>query len=162
MGHYSAYTAGLQTGDNATTRLDADNEPQPDALLRVLPEFGGQSSTSEDGYIEGAPELIAEITASTESYDLHDKKNVYRRNGVREYLVVLTRSEEIHWWSLEEGAYEEIVPEKGVLKSRVFPGLWLAPEALLAGEMKAVLEMLQEGIATAEHATFLAGLKKTD
>jgi Uma2 family endonuclease len=37
-----------------------------------------------DGYIEGAPELIAEIAAGSASYDLHDKLNAYRRNKVRE------------------------------------------------------------------------------
>lgn len=74
-------TPGVSLLDNATVRLDPDNEPQPDALLRI--ESAGQSLISEDDYIEGAPELIVEIAASSASYDLYDKKRVYRRNGVR-------------------------------------------------------------------------------
>ena len=77
---YEAATPGVELGDNATVRLDADNEPQPDALLRV--EVGGLSRISEDDYVEGAPELIVEIAASSASLDLHEKLKVYRRNQV--------------------------------------------------------------------------------
>lgn len=69
LGVYQAATSGTQVGDNCTVRLDVDNEPQPDAFLRILPEYGGQSRTSEDGYVEGAPELIAEVAASGVSID---------------------------------------------------------------------------------------------
>lgn len=51
LGVYQAATPGTQVGDNSTVRLDIDNEPQPDAFLRLLPEYGGQSRTSEDGYV---------------------------------------------------------------------------------------------------------------
>ena len=85
LGFYQAFTPNLQLVDNCTVRLDTDNEPQPDALLRT--KVGGRSTISEDGYVEGAPELIVEIAASTASYDLHQKLNVYRRNQVQAYLV---------------------------------------------------------------------------
>ncbi len=84
---YEAGTPGVQAGDNSTVRLDVDNEPQPDASLLIDPERGGQTRLSKDGYIEGAPELVAEVASSRASYDLHDKQNIYRRNGVREYVV---------------------------------------------------------------------------
>jgi Uma2 family endonuclease len=89
LGAYRAATPGTEIADNATVRLDLDNEPQPDVLLRILPAAGGQSGDSEDDYVEGAPELVAEVASSSASYDLHEKKRVYRRNGVREYLVWL-------------------------------------------------------------------------
>ncbi|MEB3343019.1 Uma2 family endonuclease [Okeania sp.] len=41
----------------------------------------------KDGYVEGAPELIVEISASSASIDLHDKLKAYRSNQVQEYLV---------------------------------------------------------------------------
>ena len=72
-------------------RLDEDNEPQPDVLLRIEPDAGGQSRVSGDDYIEGAPELVVEIVASSTSVDLHDKLRAYRRNGVREYVVWRTQ-----------------------------------------------------------------------
>ncbi len=84
---YCAATPGIESADNTTVRLDLDNEPQPDALLRIDAELGGHSRISEDDYLEGAPELIVEIASSSASYDLHDKKKVYRRNGVQEYIV---------------------------------------------------------------------------
>jgi hypothetical protein len=69
LGVYRAATPGVRLGDNATVRLDGDNEPQPDALLRLDPAVGGRSRLSGDGYVEGAPELVVEIAASSASYD---------------------------------------------------------------------------------------------
>jgi len=71
LGVYQAYTLGVRAGDNSTVRLDLDNEPQPDALMIIEPTHGGQVVISPDDYIEGAPELVAEIAASRVSFDLH-------------------------------------------------------------------------------------------
>ena len=93
LGVYEAATPGVMLGDNPTVRLDFDNEPQPDAILRIDQQKGGQSGISDDDYVEGAPELIVEIAASSASYDLHDKLRAYRRNGVKEYLVWLVQEQ---------------------------------------------------------------------
>lgn len=160
LGYYAAHTPGVRTGDNATVRLDLDNEPQPDVFLRIEPACGGQTSDTEEGYIEGAPELVAEVTASSAAYDLHVKKTVYRRNGVREYVVWRTLDCEVDWFVLRGGSYERLTPDRdGIFRSRVYPGLWLHVERLLAGDMKGVLETLGEGIASAEHAAFVAKLR---
>ena len=148
LGTYEALTPGVMLGDNPTVRLDLENEPQPDAILRWEADQGGQSRISEDDYLEGAPELIVEVAASTASYDLHDKLRAYRRNGVREYIVWLTQEQALRWYRLEEGEYRPQEPDaEGLIKSGVFPGLWLAVEALLAGQMAIVLQVLQQGIA---------------
>jgi Uma2 family endonuclease len=147
LGVYEAATPGVMLGDNSTVRLDAENEPQPDALLRIDEFCGGQSRISEDDYLEGAPELIVEIAASSASYDLHDKLRAYRRNGVREYLVWLTQEQAFRWYVVVEGEYVLQQPDdQGILRSQGFPGLQLAVEALLAGDMERVLAVLQEGI----------------
>ncbi|NCR41284.1 MAG: Uma2 family endonuclease [Microcystis aeruginosa W13-11] len=131
-------------------RLDADNEPQPDALLRI--KNGGQSTISEDGYVEGAPELIVEIAASTVSLDLHQKLNVYRRNQVQEYLVWRVEDGEFDWFRLTNEEYIKLEPNSaGIICSQIFPGLWLDRNALLAGDLGKVLEVLQLGIATLKH-----------
>jgi Uma2 family endonuclease len=142
---YKALTPGVQLGDNCTVRLDADNEPQPDALLRI--EVGGQSNISEDGYVEGAPELIAEVAASTVSIDIHDKFKVYRRNQVQEYIVWRFQDRELDWFRLTEGKYILLESNsEGIIKSEVFPGLWLDKEALLAGNLAKVIEIVQQGL----------------
>jgi Uma2 family endonuclease len=144
-------------GDNATVRLDFENEPQPDALLRLEPTLGGQSRPSEDDYLDGPPELIVEIAASSAAYDLHDKRRVYARNGVQEYLVVQMYEQLIEWFVLREGVYETLTPdEKGLLRSEVFPGLWLDTAAFWEGDLSKMLVVLQEGLASPEHATFVA------
>ena len=154
LGFYRAMTPGVFSGDNGTVRLD--NEPQPDAFLFIV--SGGQAHIGEDGYLEGAPELAAEIAASSVSYDLHVKQDVYRRSGVQEYLVWRIDDEEFDWFILNEGRYEKLEPATGILTSRTFPGLRLDAEALLRGNMAHVLRVLQEAIGTKEHEAFVEGL----
>lgn len=158
LGTYWTATPGIGLLDNTTVRLDADNEPQPDALLRI--ENGGQTIISEDGYLEGAPEFIAEVAASSAAYDLRDKLRAYRRNQVQEYLVWQVNDRKIDWFRLREGEYI-LLPsdETGVIKSEFFPGLWLAVSALIAGNLVEVQSVLQQGLATSEHQAFVERLR---
>src|SRR5688572_276488 len=120
---YRAATPGTKGSDNATVRLDFENEVQPDILLRLEPAFGGQARVGSDDFLEGPPELIVEIAASSAAYDLHEKKRVYARSGVKEYLVVQMYEGRLDWFILREGVYEILSPdENGVLRSEVFPG----------------------------------------
>ncbi len=154
LGNYWSTTPGVDLNDNTTVRLDADNEPQPDALLRI--EVGGQSRLTDDDYVEGAPELVAEVAASSAAYDLHDKKQAYQRNEVQEYLVWQVFDQKLDWFHLQNGNYVILQPdENGIVRSQVFPGLWLAVSALLEGDMVQVLVSLQEGLSSSEHAEFV-------
>jgi Uma2 family endonuclease len=154
---YRAHTPHVRGGDNATLRLDIDNAPQPDGYLRLLPECGGQAKLV-DGYVTGAPELIVEIAASSASYDLHEKLNAYRRNGVREYVVWRVWDAAVDWFVLRAGRYERLAPVDGVYKSEVFPGLWLDPAAAVRRDLARLLEVLQEGLSSPEHGAFAASL----
>jgi Uma2 family endonuclease len=160
LGYYESGTSGVATGDNSTTRLDIDNEPQPDAVLLIDPAYGGQAHISADDYIEDAPEFVAEVTASSVSIDLHTKFQIYQRSGVREYLVWRVLERTIDWFALHDGQYERLVPDtQGVLRSEVFPGLWLDTAALLRGDIAAVLATAQQGLASPEHQAFVARLQ---
>lgn len=159
LGQYAAGTPGVEVSDNSTVRLDLDNEPQPDALLLIDPACGGQARFSADDYIEGSPELVAEVASSSVSYDLHAKLHVYRRNGVREYLVWRVLEQAIDWFVLRAGQYERLsVDANGLLRSEVFPGLWLDPGALVRGELATVLALVQRGLDSPEHTSFVARL----
>jgi len=156
---YCATTPGVEIADNATVRLDLDNEPQPDALLFVEPASGGRMRVAEDDYLEGAPDFVAEVAGSTVSIDLGKKLQAYQRNGVREYLVWRTEDRRIDWFQLVEGLYTPLAPdERGMLESRIFPGLRLAVSAALAGDVAAMLAELQAGLASSAHAEFVAQL----
>jgi len=158
---YVAGSPGVEAGDNGSIRLDLDTEPQPDAYLMVEPERGGQARISEDDYVEGAPELVAEIASSSVSYDLGKKLNSYRRNGVREYIVWRVLDREVDWFVLHEGRYEPLPPAAdGLLRSTVFPGLWLDPAALIRGDLATVLAVAQQGVSSPEHADFAAGVRR--
>ena len=156
---YVASTPGVQLNDNPTIRLDLDNEPQPDVALLIDPAAGGQARVSDDDYIEGAPELVAEIAASSASYDLHDKLHAYRRNGVREYLVWRTLDRAFDWFELVDGVYRLRQPDaSGVVNSAVFPGLRLAVDALLRGDLPAVVQAQQAALGEPVHAAFVERL----
>lgn len=158
--NYYAATPGTDLGDAPTVRLDWDNEPQPDVALLIVSEAGGQTWISEDDYIEGAPELIAEVASSSVAYDLGAKKQAYRRNGVQEYLVWQTAENRLDWFVLEAGEYRPLTPNAaGIICSRIFPGLWLAVDALLAGDMPTVLSVLQQGLNSPEHQEFAQSLQ---
>jgi len=160
LASYCAATPGVEFYDNATVRMDLDNEPQPDALLRIEPAVGGRSHISEDDYIEGAPELIVEIAASSVSYDLHAKLRAYRRNGVQEYVVWRVYDKQIDWFRLVNEEYILQRPdESGMISSHIFPGLSLNVQALLAGDLAQVLAELQKGLGTTEHASFVERLQ---
>jgi Uma2 family endonuclease len=159
VGVYCSATPGVDFADNATLRLDPDNEPQPDAMLWIDEAAGGRARVSNDDYLEGAPELIVEVAASSASYDLHDKLNVYRRNGVPEYIVWRVYNRQVDWFRLENERYVTVPPDAaGIIRSRVFPGLHLAVTALINGDLSGVLAALQQGIGSAEHRAFVETL----
>jgi Uma2 family endonuclease len=159
LGTYETDTPGVEAGDNGSVRLDLDNEPQPDAFLFIRPERGGQVRISDDDYVEGAPELVAEVSASSVSIDLGKKLHAYRRNGVREYIVWRVVDRQVDWYVNRGGRFELVhPPADGILRSEVFPGLWLDAAALVRHDGKAVQAALRQGLDSPEHAEFVARL----
>ncbi|MEQ9666753.1 Uma2 family endonuclease [Coleofasciculus sp. G2-EDA-02] len=159
LGVYQAATPQVQMGIEPTVRLDIDNEPQPDGVLFISEQSGGQVTISQEGYLEGAPELVVEIAASSAAIDLGDKKRAYRRSGVKEYIVLQVFDQRIDWFSLQDGDYVPLIPdEQNRICSLVFPGLWLDVPAMLQGNMQQVLTVLQTGINSAEHQAFFQQL----
>jgi Uma2 family endonuclease len=154
IGYYVVKTIGLRMGDNATSRLDDDNEPQPDVMLLLPSDAGSTAVIDEDGYVAGPPDLVCEVAASSVSIDLHAKLNAYLRNGVREYVVWRVEDNALDWFELVNGQYAPLSPDNaGVVRSKVFAGLWLNVPALLRGDLAAVCATVDAGVATPEHAT---------
>jgi Uma2 family endonuclease len=151
---YVSHTPGTETADNATVILDDDNEPQPDLYLRILENAGGQSGTSEDDYVLGPPELIAEIAYSSVAIDLHAKKDRYQHAGVVEYLVLCIEERELRWFDLANSRSLSS-DSRGVFRSQTLSGLWIDGPALLARDTQQLLSVLNQGLATPEHARFL-------
>ena len=161
LGTYRWNTPGVDGGDNGSVRLDLENERQPDAYLMIDPKCGGQAKISEDGYIEDAPELVAEISSSSVSFDLHTKFAMYRRNGVREYIVWRVADRKIDWFANENDDFEPLVADaEGVTRSRIFPGLWLDAASLVDDDTQRVAAVLQLGLASPEHADFVRELQR--
>ena len=159
LGTYSAATPFTQVGDNGSVRLDGDNMPQPDVALIIERSKGGQATLSEDGYVEGAPELVVEVAASTASIDLNVKQRVYRRNNVPEYVVWRVQDGAVDWFHLVNGEYHRLAAgDDGIIRSVVFPGLWLDLAALIRLDSGQVLNALARGLADPAHASFVAKL----
>jgi Uma2 family endonuclease len=156
---YEDATPGVEGFDNATVILGEEGEPQPDGCLIISPESGGQMHYNIDEFLVGAPELVAEVASSTESIDLHAKRDDYQHAGVQEYLVVALRQARVFWFARSPSGFQELQPAwDGLLRSQMFPGLWLDPAALLRRDGNRLREVLQQGLNSPEHAAFVARL----
>ena len=156
--YYADQTPGLEVLDNATAILGPKSEPQPDATLRILPEFGGQTSIKKK-YLAGPPELIAEVSHATRYVDLGPKLEDYQRAGVLEYVVRALEPDQVFWFVREGGILvERPLGEDGLYRSTNFPGLWLDPQALVRGDGRRLRAVVDLGCATPEHAAFVARL----
>lgn len=142
---YVLSVRGVRHGSGGTIYLSNDTEVQPDAFLfRDPPSWPGGIRLTSDGYLEGAPELVVEVAASSESQDLRAKMEAYRRAGVQEYIVWSVRRRQIDWFRLRAGRYVRLEPDAdGVIESEVFPGLRLAVAKMLAGDMAGVVAELR-------------------
>jgi len=157
---YWAFTPGVQAADNGAVRLDLGNEPQPDGFLFIKPECGGRVRISSDDYVEGSPELMVEVSASTVSTDLNDRFRAYERNEVQEYIVWRVPERAIDWFVLRDGYFQPLSPDSlGCYRSEAFPGLWLAAQHMIHWDLPAVLQVLQQGLASPGHAAFVARLQ---
>jgi hypothetical protein len=161
LGMYRAHTPGVRGGPEGTVRLAPRSEPQPDVMLFIDAARGGQSRIDADHYLAGAPELVAAIAASSVDRDLGPKRHAYRRAGVREYIVWRVEDGELDWFVLRGTAFRRLRRGRdGIHRSEVFPGLWLDAAALLGGNMVRVWQVLQQGLASPEHAAFVTRLQQ--
>ena len=158
LSYYAEHTPGVEVLDNASTALGPKSEPQPDALLRILPECGGRTQTDRR-FVRGVPELVVEVAHSTRYTDLGPKLDDYERAGVIEYVVRALEPDEVIWHVLRDGRLKPVSSDDdGLYRSRIFPGLWLDSEALLTHDTKRLRAVVDQGLATGEHAAFLAHL----
>ena len=155
--YYAGATPGTQTMINATNVLGPESEPQPDHILRILPSHGGRTH-DEGTRMHDGPELVAQTADSTLSLDLGPRRRDNQEAGVIEYIVVDIPGQRLHWFDLRAG--NEIPVRGGVMRSRVFPGLWIAPDALFADDVPALTATLQQGIASNPHAKFVERLER--
>jgi hypothetical protein len=159
LGEYEEATPGTEVLVGTTNILGPASEPEPDGCLIILPEHGGQTWEDKDGYLNGAPEFVGELSYATESIDLHAKKLDYQKAGVREYLVMALRQNKLFWFARRKGKFQDLTPgSDGIFRSEVFPGLWLDGAAFLQRDSKRLLAVLRKGLAKPEHAAFVRKL----
>jgi Uma2 family endonuclease len=122
--------------------------------------YKGSATVNDEGYVVGAPELVIEIANTSADYDLHQKMNVYRRNGVAEYAVWRTLEAGFDFFRLSAGKYQRVEPEADqLIRSRALPGLWLNPTAMLAHDWVAATADVRRGVESPEHHAFVANLR---
>lgn len=157
--NYMLQTPGVRPCGPTTVIVSGNTLPEPDALMYILPEYGGQCAPNRKDYLDGPPELLVEVANTSVRRDMGPKYEAYQAGGVSEYLVWRTADREFHLFTLKRGRYQPVQPTAdGVLKSVAFPGLWLDTAALLAGDLRKALETLQQGLAAPEHTAFVAKL----
>jgi hypothetical protein len=154
FGVYESATPGVEAADNTTLVLGPESEPQPDLHLRLV--HGGRTR-EEAGFVTGPPELAAEVSDSTKALDLNARRRDYDRAGILEYLVLLVEDGSLR--AFGPGATELPVDADGIYRSKVFPGLWIDPAAIIAGDLRRALRTLNKGLKSPEHAAFVRRLK---
>jgi Uma2 family endonuclease len=158
LSKYESQTPGVDACSGTTFFLGDDSEPEPDLHLRISAECGGQTKISDEGYLVGAPEFIVEIAYRSVSIEMHAKKDDYARYGVREYLVHCLEEQELRWFDLPAG--KELQPDaSGIFRIHTFPGLWIKGPAVLARDYQKMMQTLEDGLATPEHAAFVRELE---
>ncbi len=137
----------LRAGANGTWHLPGQNVPQPDLALWIAEKHGGRVRIVND-YPVGAPELIIEISKTASARDRGSKLAMYREGGVSEYVTVHPKQRKIVWRQLVNGRYHELpADEDGWFRSRIFPGLWLDPEALWTRDLAGLANAVAKGVA---------------
>lgn len=153
---YAVQTPGVQVSQNATVMLGDEDEVQPDIILRRV--SGGRSRISDKDYVEGPPELVAEIAHTSRAIDLHLKRERYALAGVQEYIVVCVRPKQVYWFDLRNS--KELKADKAsIFRSSVFPGLWLHAKGLLKADFELTSKVVHEGLRSTEHEMFLEQLR---
>lgn len=160
VGMYSGWTKGVSGSLHPTIRLDEMNEPEPDAVLLIDADHGGQTFTPPEDFLTGPPEWIGEVVETRDALEFGPKWNAYARNGVREYVVWCLEDQSITWFILRDGRYEARTPDAdGVVRSDVFPGLWLDVVAMIEDNFPRLKVVIEQGLASPEHAAFVAALR---
>ncbi len=158
---FSIATPGTDYADNATNRLDQDNEPQPDVVLFIDPACGGQSRISDDDYLTGPVEFVAEVSVSSVALDRGPKLRTYERHGVREYLIWRVDDSLFEWYILRDNGFELLPPSAdGIFRSETFPGLWLNASAMMNRDGATVITTLNDGLTHPDHAEFIKKLEQ--
>ncbi len=160
--NYATDTPDVIAGANGSLRLDMDNEVQPDALMLIYP--GGPAAIladPEDDIIRSSPELAIEISVSSRVRDRIKKYRVYEATGIQEYLIWQVKEKVVEWFRLVDGKYLAFEPDSnGIIRSVVFPGLWLDTHALVVGNQAQVRTILNQGMASKEYKEFVRRLKR--
>jgi Uma2 family endonuclease len=158
---YERATRGVEGGQNVTVILGESSEPQPDNILMVRADYGGRARIRGKAtrYIVGPPELVFEVAHSSLSIDLYEKRRDYGEGGVLEYLVLDVQRGQVHWFDLRTDEAVTIAAD-GVVRSLVFPGLWIDTAALLAREINRLADCLDRGLASPEHKRFVEELAR--
>ena len=157
---YSRFLPGIHLADNTSLRVDDLNEPQPDLMLFLDGANGGASWFDDRGFVHGVPDLIVEVAGTTAREDAGEKRALYESIGVREFILWRTIEQRLDWWHLVGGTYQLLPPdEAGVIRSVVFPGLWLYPDALIGRDARAIAAVIEAGLASEEHQKFAATLR---
>jgi Uma2 family endonuclease len=152
---YSLRTPGTGVADNVTVILGEEDEVQPDVVLRVVQEKRGRSQLTREKFVQGPPELVAEIAGSSRAIDLHLKKNRYAQAGITEYVVVCLEPRQLYWFDLQKQS--RLPPSAdGIIKSNIFPGLWIHAQGLLRLDNRSTTKALERGLQSPQHHDFVS------
>ena len=112
-------------------KFDEGNVLQPD----ILYISGARKAEIVKERVEGAPDLVIEILSpSTGYYDLRQKKDIYEKYGVKEYIVIDPIGLVAELYAIKDGAYylHQKAQKNEQLNSILLPGFSIDLSKLFA------------------------------
>lgn len=151
---YRRSTPCVESLGRVSIFLDPTTEIETTAAMWLTP---GADDRPRWQRCEGVPELLVEVTATVHNKVFRRRLRVYEQSEIHELLVVTGDPRDTALYARENGRFARVSPaDDGSYRSRVFPGLWLDPSALFSDEWNEMAACLDRGMATEEHAAFVA------
>lgn len=167
INEYRVRTVGLYACINVGVKL-GDVFVNPDFMVMIGKGHHNQCKPDfENDYFVGPPNFIMDIHNDLNSEFIQERKQLYEKSGVQEYVIVHENLEWVEWNRLEKGKlfkkkkFQEVQPdENGIIKSSSLPGLWIPINALKKRNNWAVMACIDQGLTRRGHHDLMDSIWK--
>jgi Uma2 family endonuclease len=124
VGFMRAHRLGKVFDSSQGFELPSGDTVEPDHSFVSWERWNAMPAPKEGTYLRVVPDLVIEVLSNaTATRDRGEKRGIYERNGVREYLLVDWRTRTLSAYALEAGHYREVAAAVDTWVSTVLVGL---------------------------------------
>jgi hypothetical protein len=165
INRYRLHSPGLYCCVYAPVQIDDETRVFPGVLAMVNYGRHKQCDPDEDySFFQGPPNFIVDVFPSDDWLDYNDRRDLYERCGVQEYVAV-RHTQPLTWiWNrLVDGVFEEIETDHGdLITSTALPGLWIPRQSLQNADWWTIMSSIDRGVTRREHHEFMDTIWNAD